>query len=106
MASGILGQSAPAALTYTSVYTVPSAGGVSRAVFNISLVNTGGSPLTVRVAVAASGTPAASEFIEYDTVIPVSGVLERGGLVAQSGKIVVVYSTVATLAVSVYGYEE
>ena len=105
MASGILGQSAPAAATNTSVYTVPGAG-TSRAVFNVSMVNTGGNPIAVRLAIASTATPGIAEYIEYDTVLPGNGVLERGGLVAQTGEIVVAYTSVATLSVSVYGYEE
>lgn len=105
MASGILGQSAPAAATNTSVYTVPGSG-TSRAVCNVSMVNTSGSPVTVRLALAAAATPTTSEYIEYDTILPGNGVLERGGLVIQTGKIVVAYASAATVSVSVYGYEE
>lgn len=105
MASGILGQSAPLASTLTSVYTVPGAG-TSRAVFNVSMVNTSGNPIAVRLAIASAATPALSEYIEYDTVLPGNGVLERGGIVAQTGEIVVVFTSAATLSVSVYGYEE
>lgn len=105
MASGILGQSAPAATTNTTVYTVPGAG-TSRAVFNVSMVNTGGAPVSVRLAIASTGTPGIAEYIEYDTILPGSGVLERGGLVAQTGENVVAFASAATVSVSVYGYEE
>jgi hypothetical protein len=105
MASGILGQAAPVAVTNTSVYTVPGSG-TSRAVFNVSMVNTGGSSVAVRLAIASTGTPSTAEYIEYDTLLPANGVLERGGLVAQTGKIVVAYASAATVSVSVYGYEE
>jgi hypothetical protein len=70
------------------------------------MVNTSGNPIAVRLAIASTATPALSEYIEYDTVLPGNAVLERGGLVAQTGEIVVVFSTAATLSVSVYGYEE
>lgn len=105
MASGILGQSAPAAATNTTVYTVPGAG-TSRAVFNVSMVNTSGAPVAVRLAVAGTGTPSIAEYFEYDTILPGNGVLERGGLVAQTGENVVAYVSAATVSVSVYGYEE
>lgn len=103
MATGILGQSAPSAATYTSLYTVPVA---KTAVFNVSVVNTTAGTITARIAIAAAGTPVSSEFIEYDTPIVANGVLERGGIVANAGKIVVVYSTVAGLSFTAYGYEE
>jgi hypothetical protein len=102
MASGILGQSAPSAATNTTVYTVPAA---TVATFNISICNTASSSIFVRVALAASGTPATSEYIEYDAVIPPSGVLERGGIVANAAENVVVYASAAGLSVTVYGYE-
>ena len=102
MASGILGQSAPSATTNTTVYTVPSA---TVATFNISVCNTSSSSITVRIAVANSGTPSTAEYLEYNAVIPPNGVLERGGIVANAAENVVVYASAAGLAVSVYGYE-
>lgn len=103
MATGILGQASPAALNNTTVYTVPAA---TTAVATISIANTTASPIAVRLAVAASGTPSASEYLEYDTVIAANGVLERSGIVMNATKAVVVYASSAGLSVSVYGYEE
>ena len=102
MASGILGQSAPSATTNTTVYTVPAA---TVATFNISICNTSSASIAVRVALASTGTPATSEYIEYGAVIPPNGVLERGGIVANAAENVVVYAADAGLAVTVYGYE-
>ena len=102
MASGILGQSAPSATTNTTVYTVPAA---TVATFNISICNTSSSGISVQVALAASGTPSTSEYIECNATIPANGVLERGGIVANATKNVVVYASAAGLAVTVYGYE-
>lgn len=103
MATGVLGQAAPAATTNTTVYTVPSA---TVAVATVSIANTTVSPIAVRLAVASSGTPTASEFIEYDTIIAGNGVLERSGIVMNASEAVVVFASSAGLAVSVYGYEE
>lgn len=103
MASGILGQSAPAATTNTTVYTVPAA---KLATFNVNIVNRGTSAATVRLAIASTATPANSEWLEYDANIAASAVLERTGLVAQAAENVVVYASSANLSVSVYGYEE
>jgi len=102
MATGILGQSAPAAATNTTVYTVPAA---TTATFNVSVCNTGSVPANVRVAISATSTPSSSEWIEYNANVLAYGVLERTGLVAQATKNVVVYSDLATVAVSVYVYE-
>lgn len=102
MPTGILGQSAPAASTNTTVYTVPAS---TTATFNISVCNIGAAPANVRLAISATGTPAASEWIEYDVNVLANDVLERTGLVAQAGRNVVVFTDTATVAVSVYGYE-
>ena len=102
MASGILGQSAPAATTNTTVYTVPAS---TVSVVNISVVNRGGSAATVRVALAAASTPQTEEFIEYNTSITATGVLERTGVVLDAGKKVVVYASAGDTSVSVYGLE-
>lgn len=103
MATGILGQAAPVAATLTTVYTVPAA---KVGVFNVNISNTTGFAVSVRLAIAATATPATSEYIEYDTLIPGNGVLERGGIVANATERVVVFASTAGLSVSVYGYEE
>lgn len=103
MASGILGQSAPSAATNTTVYTVPSA---KTATFSVSICNRGTTLANIRMAIAATGTPANAEYIEYETEVPANAVFERTGLVAQATKNLVVYADSASLSVSVYGYEE
>jgi hypothetical protein len=103
MASGILGQAAPLAATNTTIYTVPA---LTVGSFNINVMNRSTSvSAIVRVAVSATGTPGTTEYIEYGTVIPPSGVLERTGIVANATKNVVVYADTANTSVSVYGYE-
>jgi len=101
MASGTLGQASLAAATNTTVYTV----GATPSVFNVSMTNSTGFPVAVNLAIAATSTPAASEYLEYQTVIPGNSSLERGGLVATSGKLVVAYASLAGVSVNVYGYE-
>jgi len=102
MASGILGQSAPAATTNTTVYTVPAS---TVAVVNISVVNRGGSAATVRVALSAGSTPNDDEWIEYNTSVGSTSVLERTGVVLDATKNVVVHASSADTSVSVYGLE-
>ena len=103
MASGTLGQSAPAASTNTTVYTVPS--GLTATV-NVNVVNRGSDPTLVRIAIAAAGTPTNSEYIEYDAGILPNDVLERTALVMSSQKLLVVYADTANTSVNVYGFEE
>jgi len=102
MASGILGQSAPTATTNTTIYTVPAA---TVSVVNISIVNRGGSAATVRVALSATATPSDDEYIEYNTSVASTSVLERTGIVLDATKNVVVYASSADTSVSVYGLE-
>ena len=103
MASGILGQSNPSANTNTVVYTVPAS---TTATFNVSIVNTGGTTASVSLGISSSGGPGISEYIEYLTAIPPNGVLERGGIVAQAAKNVIVSCSTALCSVSVYGFEQ
>lgn len=103
MASGRLGVAAPVAATNTSVYTVP-AGKV--ATFNVSIVNTTNTPITVSMAVASTSTPTSSEWIEYGTVIQPNDVLERTALVAAAAEQVVVLGSATGLAVRVHGFEQ
>ncbi len=102
MASGILGQAAPTATTNTTIYTVPAS---TVSVVNVSIVNRGGSAATVRVALSATATPSDDEYIEYNTSVGATSVLERTGLVLDETKNVVVYASSADTSVSVYGLE-
>ena len=104
MASGILGrQSSLLANTLTTIYTVP-ADVVSYCNFNI--VNTNATPVTVRVALSATGTPTSAEYVEYNAEINGYGVLERTGIALQTGKNIVALSDTANVSISVYGVEE
>lgn len=103
MASGILGQQALAATTDTTVYTVPAS---FYAVTNITLVNRGSTAATVRVALAAAATPTNAEYIEFGTIIPPNGILERTGIAMQATKRIVAYASNANVSVSVYGIEQ
>ena len=104
MASGVLAQAAPLASTYTTVYTVPS--GLT-ATLNVNIVNRGIDGALVRLAIAATtGTPANSEFIEYDVGILANDVLERTALVLPGGENLVVYADTADTSINVYGFTE
>ena len=104
MASGVIAQAAPLASTYTTVYTVPS--GLT-ATLNVNIVNRGIDVALVRVAIAtATGTPANSEFIEYDVGILPNDVLERTALVLPAAENLTVYADTADTSVNVYGFTE
>lgn len=103
MASGRLGASDLSATTNTTVYTVPAS---TLASFCVNICNRNAASISVRLALASSGTPSAGEYIEYDSVVPGNGVLERTGLVLDAGKLVVAYSSAANVSVVVVGIEE
>jgi hypothetical protein len=103
MASGVLGQVALASTTYTTVYTVPSS---TLAYVNVNVANRNATDIAVRVALAATATPTNGEFIEFDSFIAPNGVLERTGLVLESGKRIVTYSNSSNVSVNVYGVEQ
>jgi hypothetical protein len=103
MASGILGQQSLAATTNVTVYTVPSN---NYAIANISIANRGTTEVTVRVALSAGVTPTNAEYIEFDSVIPPNGILERTGIAMQAAKRVVIRASNANVSASVYGIEQ
>ena len=103
MASGTLGQAALSATTNTTVYTVPAS---KTATFSVSICNRSATQTTVRLAIAATGTPTNAEWIEYDTVLEGNGVIERTGIVASATKNLVAFAGTADVSVNIYGYEE
>jgi len=109
MASGFLGKSNPAASTWTNIYTVPT-GKVES--ITVNAANQSASTAFVDIVIStasASGSIAASEYVEYSVALTSIGeTLERTGLVtdATNGKYVWVRSTTANVSFQVYGYEE
>jgi hypothetical protein len=103
MATGKLGTADIAATTLTTVYTVPA---TKVASFTISICNRMGIPVNVRIAEGTSGTPALSEYIEYDTYVPANGVLERTGRVLGASATVVAYASATGVSININGYEE
>jgi hypothetical protein len=102
MATGILGTADLAATTNTALYVVPAD---TFTVANLTMCNRNSTAVTVRVALSATGTPADSEYIEYDVEIPAKGVLERTGLVLDATKNIVVYSSATGVNAVTYGIE-
>jgi hypothetical protein len=102
MATGLLGQSALAATTNTTVYTVPA---TTFTVLSLNVLNRGSTAVSVRVALAAGASPTNAEYIEYDVQIGSNGVLERTGIMMDAGKRLVVYASNANVSVNAYGIE-
>lgn len=105
MASGLLGSAAPAATTWTTVYTVP-AGKI--ATMNIRVVNRDyTNTASIRLAIsAADGAALNKEYIECPDY-PLKGgkVLEEIAIVAGPGEKVNFYSSTANCSIRVMGFE-
>jgi hypothetical protein len=102
MATGRLGVQDLTADTDTTVYTVPVG---SYAVANVSITNRNATSISMKLAMATTGTPTAAEWIEWNTIIIPNGVFERTGLVLQGGLNIVVNANLANVGVTVYGIE-
>lgn len=100
----ILGQSAPAATTNTTVYTVPS--GKIAIISGIFISNRGNNAVTIRLAVVPSGTLDNQHYLLYGYNIP-SGNAFQGfkGLAMQAGAYIVIYASNANSSITVTGVE-
>jgi hypothetical protein len=103
MATGRLGTANITTTSNTTIY-----GPVAASTFSVVSVNicnrNSSTAATVRVALATSASPGPDEWIEYDTSIVASGVLERTGLVMKTADYLVVQVSSATPTISVVAY--
>jgi len=103
MASGILGSIAiSSANNWQQAYPVPSN---TYSVFNVSFTNTNATSVTIKLAIAATTSPASNEVFEFQTTVVGYGVFERTGLVANATKQVMVQASNTGVNVNVYGIE-
>jgi hypothetical protein len=101
----VLGQSAPAATTLTTLYTVPSA--TDAVVSTIAICNRAGTSATYRIAVSPAGAAVANQhYIVYGATVAASdSVLLTLGLTLDTTDVVRVYASTADLSFSAFGSE-
>lgn len=93
-----------AATTNTTLRTITAGKAAS---FSVTLCNRTASAVTVRLAhAAATSTPTTAEWILYDYSLAANAMVQLTGLVAMAGKLVVAYASAASVAATVYGFEE
>ncbi len=102
MATGRLGTADLAAVTLTTVYTVPA---TTFSVVTVSVINRSASAALIRIALASGASPTDAEWLEYDVSLSPKGVLERTGIVMDTGKLLVVRSSATGVNAVVYGIE-
>jgi len=102
MATGRLGTADLAATTLTTLYTAPAS---TFSVVSVNICNRSTSTVSVRIAISSSATPGNDEYIEYDAEILSKNVLERTGLVLDSGKNIVIRASGASCSAVCYGIE-
>lgn len=103
MASGILGRADLTAATNTTLYTVPA---TKVAAIGINFCNRNATAVTIRLAIATSGTPNNADYIIYDVTLQGNNSLERTGIVVEAAENVVVYASATGVSAMAYGYEE
>lgn len=102
----VLGQSAPAAATATSLYTVPAA--TQTIISTINVVNTHASTTdTIRIAVRPDGAVLANQhYIVYGLSLSAGATFTyTGGITIDATDIVTIYSTNGTSSFTAFGSE-
>ena len=109
MTTGIYGKVNLAAATDTVLVGNTTVDAGKTAVITVNMVNTNSTTnASIRVALSqsnAAGNLQAGDFIEYDTPLGGTGVLERTGIVLPAGWGITVRSTVANVNAIAYGIE-
>jgi hypothetical protein len=101
----VLGQSAPAATTATTLYTVPAT--TSTVASTINVCNRAATADTFRIAIRPAGaTLATSHYIAFDTAVPANdSITITAGVTLATTDVVTVYAGTANLTFSLFGAE-
>jgi hypothetical protein len=101
----VLGQVAPAGVTLTTLYTVPSA--TQAVVSTISVCNINASATTYRIAIRVGGATISNEdYIAYNATIAANdSTMLTLGITLGAGDIISVYSFAGNVAFNAFGSE-
>lgn len=104
MSYGRLGKGSPLANTDTTICTISA--NCIYAEVSISIVNPNVTDAVAQIAIATTGTPGLTEYIEKGAIIPANGgVLIRASELCSPGENIVIRSTLANTVVRVTGKE-
>jgi hypothetical protein len=101
----VLGQSAPAATTATTLYTVPSS--TYAVVSTITIANRGATAATYRISIRPNAaTQANQHYIAYDASVPGNDTIALTlGLTMDAADVITVYASTADLSFNAFGSE-
>jgi hypothetical protein len=101
----VLGQSAPAATTATTLYTVPAA--TSTVVSTVTVCERGGAAGTFRIAVRPAGAVLANQhYISYDVAIAANSMVALTlGITLATTDVITVYASSANFTFQAFGSE-
>jgi hypothetical protein len=99
----VLAQSAPSAVTATTLYTATNATIVS----TLNACNIGGTQDTIRVAVRPAGAALSNQhYIAYGVPLAAGAILSlQGGITLANTDVITVYSTTGTTSFNAFGSE-
>lgn len=101
----VLGQSAPAATTDTTLYTVPAT--TETVISTLNVANRGAAAATFRVAVRPdAATLATSHYVAFDVAIPANSLIALTlGITMDAADVITVQASTADLTFSAFGSE-
>jgi hypothetical protein len=101
----VLGQSAPAATTATTLYTVPSS--TYAVVSTITIANRATSAASYRIAIRPNAATLANQhYIAYDAAVPANDTIALTlGITVDAADIIEVYASTANLSFNAFGSE-
>ena len=102
MATGRLGAENLTTTGNVVLYTCPA---TTFTVATVNVCNRTSSEIRVRVALASGDVPTDAEWIEYDVALQANGILERTGIVLDTGKRIVVRTNTSGVTATAYGIE-